>query len=67
MPREIFTVTDEMREDLRKAARQRGMTVSTFIRRQLTEILAREFGRPSTDYDIDMGGVREPSENEDCK
>lgn len=58
MPREIFTVTDEMRADLRKAADKRGMTVSTFIRRQLAEVLSKEFKRPVSDYEVEIGGER---------
>lgn len=59
MPRLIFTVTDEMADDLKAIAKKRNMPMATLIRVLLTEAIAPETGKAPDSYRVEVGGRRE--------
>lgn len=64
MSRIIFTVTDEMKEDLETEAEKRGGTVAGLIRLYIAESLARATGKPVDSYAVKTGGDRRQAKEE---
>ena len=58
MPRVLFTVTEEMHEDLKKAAKKRGATISGLVRLYVAEHLAADMSKNADKYEVDRGGDR---------
>lgn len=65
MPRIIFTVTDEMQEDLKRVADERGASVSGLIRLFIVQALARETGKDPEIYRVETGGKRTSTPSEE--
>lgn len=56
MPRLIFTVNDQMEQELRQVADERGMPIAALIREAVATYLA-SLGRP-VQKNVDWGGKR---------
>ena len=60
----IFTITEQMNEDLKAEAKKRGATVAGLARLYLTEGLVRDRGTDPSDYDVETGGSRSTLKND---